>query len=137
VSLITEEPLFDITEALSKALRGAAIDNDWLKLDIAPVVTVDIPDIEEADERNPLKWISLTEPETGRLSGKSAVTMVNKSDGLRTRYGCTSTVSLSDVIDRAGSSLALDLEGRFERKRVMMFSICALIARGVDGVLFL
>jgi len=48
-----------------------------------PAVTVEIPDIEEAEERKPL----MTEPETGRLSGKSALTMVNKSDGLRTRYG--------------------------------------------------
>jgi hypothetical protein len=87
MSLITEEPLFETMEALSKALRGAAIDSDWLKLDMPPVVTVDIPDIEEAEERRPLMCISLTEPETGRLSGKSAVTIVKRSDGLRTRYG--------------------------------------------------
>jgi hypothetical protein len=53
-----------------------------------PVVTVDIPDIEEAEERKPLIWISFpTELETGRLSGKSAFTIVNKSAGPRTRYG--------------------------------------------------
>jgi hypothetical protein len=40
-------------------------------------------------------------------------------------------------MDRAGSSFALDLEGLFDRKRVMIFSMCALIASGVDGVLFL
>jgi hypothetical protein len=40
-------------------------------------------------------------------------------------------------MDLAGSSLALDLDGLFDRKRVMMFSMCALTARGVDGVLFL
>jgi hypothetical protein len=83
VSLTTEEPLFETIDALSKALRGALIDIDWLKLDMPPAVTVEIPDIEEAEERNPL----MTEPETGRLSGNSALTMVNKSDELRTRYG--------------------------------------------------
>lgn len=40
-------------------------------------------------------------------------------------------------MDRAGSSFALDLEGLFDRNRVMIFSMCALITRGVDGVLFL
>ena len=39
MSLITEEPLFETMEALSKALRGAAIDRDWLKLDMPKVQT--------------------------------------------------------------------------------------------------
>jgi hypothetical protein len=48
---------------------------------------------------------------------------VTRSDGLTTRYGCTSTVSLSDVIDRAGSSFGFDFEYLAVRNRPMIFSI--------------
>jgi len=97
----------------------------------------DIPEIEEAPDRKPLKCSLERELETGRFSGKRAFTMVTKSDGPITRYGCTSTVSLKDVIDRAGKSLAFDLEGRLDRKRAMIFSIWPLIGRGVEGELLL
>jgi hypothetical protein len=63
--------------------------------------------------------------------------MVIKSAGPSTRYGWTSTVSLNDVMDLAGRSLAFDLEGRLERNRAIMFSICALIPGGGEGDLFL
>ena len=74
---------------------------------------------------------------TGRRSGKSAFTKVIKSAGPSTRYGCTSEVSLNEVIDLAGSNFAFDLEGLLERNRAKIFSICVLIVSGVDAVLFL
>lgn len=128
VSLITDDPLVLTIEALSKEVwaGGGTI------LDVA-----EIPEIDEAPERNPSKWSLDNELETGRRSGKREFTMVIRSEGLRTRYGWTSTVSLKEVMDLAGKSLALDLDGRFERKRAMMFMICSLIAGGVDVVVFL
>jgi hypothetical protein len=78
VSLTTDDPLLLITDALSNALRGGGIDID---AEIA-----DMPDIEEAADRKPLKWMSFSsELETGRLSGKRAFTMVIKSEGPITR----------------------------------------------------
>jgi hypothetical protein len=41
------------------------------------------------------------------------------------------------VMDLAGRSFALGLDGRLERKRAIMFSMCPLIASGVDADLFL
>jgi hypothetical protein len=97
------------------------------------VVIVEIPEMEDADERNP--WISLErEPDNGRFSGNRALTMVTRSDGPRTRYGWTSTVSRREVMDLAGRSFALDLEERLERKRDIIFSMCPLIGRGVDDL---
>jgi hypothetical protein len=114
LSLITDDPLVLNIEALSKEVwAGGGTD-----LDIA-----DMPDTDEAPERNPSKWSFDNELETGRLSGKSALTIVNRSEGPRTRYGWTSTVSLNEVIDRAGKSLAFDLEGRLERNRAIILMI--------------
>src|SRR5271154_6490796 len=75
MSLTTDDrSLLLMMEALSKALRGAGI-----------AVIVDIPEIEDAADRKPLKCTSLAgELDTGRLSGKRAFTMVTKSDGPRT-----------------------------------------------------
>lgn len=84
---------------------------------------LDSPEIEEADDRKPLRLESFAkELDAGRLSGNRALTIVIRSAGPRTRYGCTSVVSLSEVIDRAGSSFAFDREGLFVRKRAMIFS---------------
>lgn len=95
--------------------------------------------MEDAPDRNPVKWSFDRELETGRLSlsGKRAFTIVIKSEGPRTRYGCTSAVSLKDVIDLAGRSFALGRDGRLERKRAIIFSMWPLIASGVDADLFL
>jgi hypothetical protein len=128
MSLITDEPLVLIIDMVSNAAREVwGIEIDW--------VIVESPEMEDADERKPLRLDSLPkELDTGRLSGKSALTIVIRSDGPRTRYGCTSAVSLSEVIDRAGRSFALVLEGRFVRKRVIIFSTWVLMPRGVETV---
>jgi len=99
-------------------------------------VITDIPEIEDAEERSPCMSLA-RELETGRFSGKRALTIVTRSDGPRTRYGCTSTVSLKDVIDLAGRSFALDREGRLPLNLAMMFSMWPLIAGGADADLFL
>ena len=126
VSLITDDALLLMMDALSKAPRGPATG-----------VMADIPEMEDAPDRKPPKWPSFTELETGRLSGKRALTMVIKSAGPSTRYGWTSTVSLKEVIDLAGRSFAFDLEGRLDRNLAIMFSMCTLIPSGVDDDLFL
>jgi hypothetical protein len=114
-------------DTLSYVARGVGIG-------IACVI-VDNPETEEAEERIPVRPDSLaTELDKGRFSGNRAFTIVVKSDGPITRYGCTSAVSLSEVIDLAGSSLALDRESRFVRKRPMILSTWALMASGVDTV---
>ena len=127
VSLITDDALLLIIDTLSNAPRGPGIGT-----------IADIPEMEEAPDRKPLKCPSFpTDADAGRLSGKRALTMVIKSAGPSTRYGWTSTVSLNDVIDLAGRSFAFDLDGRLDLKRAMIFSMCALIPSGVDGDLFL
>jgi len=144
ISLIVEEPLLLTTEALSKGSREADIGmrtEDVVEVvDVVDVADVaDVADItEDATDRMLLKCMSFAkELETGRFSGKSAFTMVIKSEGPSTRYGWTSAVSRKEVMDLAGKSLAFDLDGRVERNRAIIFSIWALIARGVDGDLFL
>jgi hypothetical protein len=62
--------------------------------------------------------------------------MVTKSEGLMTRYGRTSIVSLKDVIDLAGRSLGFDFWA-FVRKRPMIFSMWTLISGGVAADSFL
>jgi hypothetical protein len=127
VSLITDDALLLIIDALSNAPRGPGID-----------IIADMPEMEDAPDRKPPKCPSFpTDADAGRLSGKRALTMVIKSAGPSTRYGCTSTVSLNDVIDLAGRSFAFDLEGRLDRNRAIIFSICTLMVSGVDGDLFL
>lgn len=128
VSLITDDPLVLMIEALSNPPRGGA------GVDIEAEF---VPEIDDAPDLNPVKWSREREPEAGRRSGKRAFTMVIRSEGPRTRYGWTSTVSRKDVIDLAGTSFAFGLEGRLERKRAIMFSMCPLIASGVDADLFL
>jgi hypothetical protein len=128
MSLITDDPLLLMIEALSKAPRGGAC------IDIEAGFE---PEMDDAPDLRPWKWSLDRELETGRRSGKSAFTMVIRSEGPRTRYGCTSTVSLKDVMDLAGSSFAVERDGRLERKRDMMFSMCPLIASGVEADLFL
>lgn len=128
MSLITDDPLVLTMEALSKAPRGGAC------IDIEAEF---VPEIDDPPDRNPLKWSFDKELEAGRRSGKRAFIMVIRSEGPSTRYGCTSTVSLRDVMDLAGRSFALGLDGRLERKRAIMFSMCPLIASGVDADLFL
>ena len=113
-----------IIEALSKALRVADICLE----------AVDIPDIDDAPDLRPLKWSLDRELEAGLLSGNSAFTIANRSAGPRTKYGWTSTVSLNDVIERAGRSFALDLDDRVGRNREMMPSIRSFIIGGVEGV---
>ena len=77
-SLIVEEPLLLMIEALSKASR---VGGCGISTDIA-----DIPETEEAADRKPLRWESFAEKlDAGRLSGNSAFTMVNRSAGARTR----------------------------------------------------
>ena len=68
----------------------------------------DSPDIEAAPDRSVLDMDDM-----GRRSGNNALTRVDKSDGLSTRYGWTSRVSLREVMDLAGSSLA---DGVLERE---------------------
>lgn len=63
--------------------------------------------------------------------------MVIKSAGPRTRYGWTSTVSRMDVMDLAGTSLALGREGLDLRNRPMILSMWLLISSGVDAFLLL
>lgn len=118
-------------EALSKAVRGVDIGTEAVEIE-------ETPEIDKAEERRPC--ISLArELDIGRFSrsGKRALTMVTKSEGPRTRYGWTSTVSLKDVIDLAGRSFALPLDGRLDLNLAIMFSIWPLIARGGDADLFL
>ncbi len=63
---------------------------------------------EMADKPEMEAWPDrMLEPaESGLFSGNRAFTKVSKSAGLMTKYGWTSTVSLKDVMDLAGSSLA-------------------------------
>lgn len=106
-----------------------------LDIPVLPVelgVSMDMPETDDAEERKPPRELDM-----GRLSGKRALTMVIKSEGPRTRYGCTSIVSLKEVIDLAGSNFALVLDGLLVRKRSIMLSIWAFIVRGVEGVGFL
>ena len=125
---MTDDPLVLMIETLSKAARA----------DIGTCMeTAFIPEIDEAPDLKPLKCSLARELDTGRLSGKRALTMVIRSEGPRTRYGWTSTVSLKEVIDLAGRSLAFDRDGRLERKRAIIFSIWPLRASGVDADLFL
>jgi hypothetical protein len=79
VSLITDEPLVLMIDMLSNAARGI-----WgIGMDC---VIEDRPEIDDADERKPLRLASLPkELETGLLSGNRAFTIVIRSEGPRTR----------------------------------------------------
>src|SRR5688572_8669437 len=92
----TDDALVLIIEAVSKSLLEPVMDMGCEVLDI-PDTGVG-PDLMEADD-------------CGRLSGKSAFTNVRSSVGLITRYGWTSAVSRSEVIDLAGNSLAAGTRG--------------------------
>jgi hypothetical protein len=62
VSLKTEDSLVLIIEAVSKPRDGGGI--------VVGMEMPEIPDIEDAPDRNPLKWISFSnELEIGLLSG--------------------------------------------------------------------
>ena len=78
------------------------------------------PDNEDVVERKPLKTES-PDPDVGRLSGKTALTMVTKSAGLTTMYGRTSAVSLREAMDLAGRSFGLSLGDLVVLKRFIMF----------------
>jgi hypothetical protein len=54
-----------------------------------------------------------------------------------TRYGCTSTVSLSDVMDLAGSNFGFGFECLAVRNLAIILSICARISGGVAADCFL
>lgn len=130
-SLKIEDSTSLIVEAVSNAPEG-----DLTEPDLGPDA-MENPDNEDVVERRPLKTES-PEPDVGRLSGKTALTMVTKSAGLTTMYGRTSAVSLKELMDLAGRSLELSLKDLEVLKRFMMFSMCVLISGdGVDPVCFL
>ena len=54
-----------------------------------------------------------------------------------TRYGCTSTVSLSDVMDLAGSSFGFDFGCLAVRNLAIILSIWVRISGGVAADCFL
>lgn len=115
-SLKIEDSTSLIVEAVSKAPEG-----DLTEPDLGPEA-MENPDSEDVVDRKPLKTES-SDPDLGRLSGKTALTMVTKSAGLTTIYGRTSAVSLNEVIDRAGRSFGLSLEDLDVLKRFIMFSM--------------
>lgn len=101
------------TDMLSDAPRGPEICRE----------IAETPEIDEEPERRPLR-LSERELDTGRLSGKRAFTIVIRSDGPTTMYGCTSAVSRKDVIERAGSSFVLSFVGLSAVNRAVMLSMC-------------
>lgn len=112
-----------------------------LRMELASVIDAaalrngtDMPDIEEADDARPARrWLSLSMwLDEGRRSGKSALTSVMISAGERTIKGCTSTVSLGEVIALAGSKMGFD--GVFVcLKRARMLSMWVRIS-GRTGI---
>jgi hypothetical protein len=68
----------------------------------------------------------------GLFSGKMAFTRVTKSAGLMTKYGWTSMVSLKDVMDLAGKSLAAGALDRDPWNLARILSTCPLILGGTS-----
>lgn len=130
-SLNIEDSTSLIVEAVSNAPDG-----DLEEPALGPEA-MEKPERDEVAERKPLNTES-PDPEVGRLSGKTALTMVTKSAGLTTMYGRTSAVSLKDVMDLAGRSFGFSLDDLEVLKRPMMFSIWVLMSGdGVAPVCFL
>ena len=125
----------DSTSLIVDAVSNAP-DGDLVEEALGPEA-MENPDRDDVAERKPLKTES-PDPDVGRLSGNTALTMVTKSAGLTTTYGRTSAVSLKEVMDLAGSSFGFNLDDLEVLKRPIMFSMWALISGdGVAPVCFL
>jgi hypothetical protein len=118
VSLKTEEALVLIMDTVSKLLgceKGIGCE------------MADIPEMDAGPDLNVLEAA-----DKGLRSGNSAFTRESKSAGLMTKYGCTSTVSLKEVIDLAGRSLAAGTLDREPWNLAKMLSTWPLIFGGTS-----